>query len=657
MSNLITPFGLFLVAAVCAALLAVSLPFAMWCYLRAKEIDPLLRRKSVLESVLEKLTKDIELAREELDRLADEKVKARELVVQGDQARQWLEEHRQEIADLQIQTVRMKEEYEVAKTQLEDIRQKVSSRQTELAELNTKMLDTVERLSNAEKVHQENVAKLEQLRDELKNEVSSLGADKASLLADKERLTNQVLQLRKDVENLEQRRNELQKLVAEYEARRELNRELKDENQQLVARNSSLRQEYADAEKTIARANTLKNEEANMWNDLDRPVATIVRCPPKAKVVEDEAAALKKFKSSLDSSGYAFSERTIKAFHTGLLCGGVSPLVVLSGVSGTGKSLLPELYAKAFGMNFLPVAVQPRWDGPQDVFGFYNHMEARFKATELSRLIWQFDRFNNKMAAKKYPESNWGQFPMSLVLLDEMNLARVEYYFSELLSKLGIRNRVGNPSDAGSRVAAGVELEYGASSISDAAAVQEMGRRLFVDHNILFVGTMNEDESTQTLSSKVIDRSNVLRFGTPESLKAKPDEQKFLDSCGGFVSYGTWRSWAQEYGKPLASVNDVVKELKEILKRVDCGFGHRTESAIKQYVSFYPGNKEDALADQIEMKILPKLNGVETDIVRDSVKGGLVDVLKSIHDSDVTNALEATLSGDSTFFAWKGVRR
>ena len=748
MENFVTPFALYLTAVIAAGLLAVALPFALWYYFRAKEIAPLLTKKAALEAVIENLTKDIHAARELLDKLTEDIVNARELITQGDLAKKWLEEKRQEIEDLRVQVVRTKEEFEGAKTQLDDLKEKVSSKQTELAELNTKLLAAEERFASLEKVHQETVAKLEQVRDELKCDVSQLSADRAALQSETEGLASQVAglkdersELKKDVEKLNQEirakteslknlvesknreieaeiarkrkavdeeiagrrqnlehelqgrreafaqdlanqtkqleamrakqidelRKEIDELkrqkdrmaaeVAEYEVRKQKNEELKIENGKLEAKLDGLQQGIADAESIIAKANTIRNNEANMWKDLERPVAIIEEEPMSASAVTDEEQALKAFKKALDESGYAFNERTIKAFHTGLLCGGVSPLVVLSGISGTGKSLLPELYAKAFNMNFLPVAVQPRWDGPQDVFGFYNHMEGRFKATELSRLLWQFDVYNNENAARMYGPSDQDQFPMSLVLLDEMNLARVEYYFSELLSKLEIRNRVIDPSYEDARRPSEIELEYGASSVTDEDVARAMARRLFVGRNILFVGTMNEDESTQTLSSKVIDRSNVLRFGTPESLTKAPDAKKFLQFCKSFVSYKTWQNWTKPYGRGLLGIDDAIRELKDALKLVDRGFGHRTESAIKQYVDFYPGNKQDALADQIEMKILPKLNGVEADLVRDKVQAPIVSVLRSIKDTDVTDALAATLQGESTFFTWKGVRR
>ena len=746
MEMFMTPFALFIVASICAGLLAVALPFALWYYFRAKEIAPYLAKKAELEAKLERLQGEIADAKSDLEKLATAVAEAHDLVAQGDLAKKWLEENQKKIEDVKTQVTAMNGEYELAKQQLDDMKGKVSDKQTELGELNAKLQACEEKLANVEKGHKEIVEKLEARQNEFKQAISQFESDKAALQSEKNALTTQVAglkdereELKKSVAELEQetkdkaealkdlvakktaeieeelakrhmafenevgaRRKELEQEfqtrrdafandlakqtkqleemrarqldelgkevdalkkqrdamaseVAEYQVRKEKNEALNAENTRLETQLKELKQKIADGESIIAKANTIRNNEANMWKDLERPVALIEEEPASASAVSDQEKALRQFKDALDASGYMFSERTIKAFHTGLLCGGVSPLVVLSGISGTGKSLLPELYAKAFNMNFLPVAVQPRWDGPQDVFGFYNHMEGRFKATELSRLLWQFDVYNNPAAKKTYG-GDLGQFPMSLVLLDEMNLARVEYYFSELLSKLEIRNRVVDPSDNDARIPSEIELEYGASSVAGASASHN-DRRLFVGSNILFVGTMNEDESTQTLSSKVIDRSNVIRFGTPESLKKAPNLKEFEKYCKNFVSFEAWRNWTKPYGQDLAGIDEKIKQLKDALKLVDRGFGHRTENAVKKYVSFYPGRKEDALADQIEMKILPKLNGVETDIVRDKVRPTIEQVLQSIGDKDVQEALDETLNSESTFFAWKGVRR
>ena len=124
-------------------------------------------------------------------------------------------------------------------------------------------------------------------------------------------------------------------------------------------------------------------------------------------------------------SGIHFNERQLMAYHTSLKIGEWSPLVVLSGVSGTGKSELPKQYAIHGGMQFLSVPVKPDWDSPASLFGYYNSIENKFEATELIRALYQMQR------NKKTPWSD----SMLMVLLDEMNLAHPEQYFADLLSK------------------------------------------------------------------------------------------------------------------------------------------------------------------------------------------------------------------------------
>ncbi len=89
--------------------------------------------------------------------------------------------------------------------------------------------------------------------------------------------------------------------------------------------------------------------------------------------------------------GLKFGNRVLYAFHTALKTTDSSLLVTLAGVSGTGKSELPLRYAEAAGMNFLNVAIQPRWDSPQDLFGLYDYLERRFRPTELTRALIQMD--------------------------------------------------------------------------------------------------------------------------------------------------------------------------------------------------------------------------------------------------------------------------
>ena len=154
--------------------------------------------------------------------------------------------------------------------------------------------------------------------------------------------------------------------------------------------------------------------------------------PSRELPYADEEHALEETWMSLEGVGYHFHKRVLKAFHTSLKCHDINPITVLAGVSGTGKTLLPAAYAEIMGMHPLVIAVQPRWDSPQDMFGFYNYLEKQYKATQLARALVRMDPITpwKSKRERNAPER------MLLVLLDEMNLARTEYYFSEFLSKL-----------------------------------------------------------------------------------------------------------------------------------------------------------------------------------------------------------------------------
>lgn len=385
-----------------------------------------------------------------------------------------------------------------------------------------------------------------------------------------------------------------------------------------------------------------------VWEDLDKPVVTEPKRKAAAKT-EDELKWLAGFNTLLRTHGFHFPERTLRAFHTGLKCGETTPLVVLAGISGTGKSLLPELYAAAAGMNFLSVPVQPRWDGPQDVLGFYNYMEGRYKATELARFLWQADRWNNRDGADAFSAD-----ALNIVLLDEMNLARVEYYFADFLSKLEQR-RGKNLDVPEQRKAVELFLECGAGL---------GGRNLCVGTNTFFIGTMNEDETTQMLSDKVIDRSNLLRFGRPDDMQeARPDKGAFLEACAGRakVTLPLWKAWSQPKAVPQQEYQKLLKDLNDALDKVGRPFAYRVQQSVDAYMAAYPDPNDwrKAFADQIEMKVLPKLNGLE---IASSPKftetaGVIQKIIDGLGDEDLKKEFDQASNTDNTFFRWRGVMR
>ena len=673
MAILSNPNAIYIIGMSLVLFLALIFCLSIYCYFKAKDHEPYIYKIEELISRINELNSKINDAKEEYkDKLA-EITEGEHKIQAGKQAEEFIKSKQREIETLRKDIISVHSDHEDAELRLKDSQRK-------LDELNNDLKTKAGVLESQEK----ELEGIKKERRETEEKIETLKAEDSILKGSIERLKNEKDDWNKDVENLkiiiEDKRKELNKLKDEIANRdSELKdienkaKSLKSSNEQLIEQNEKLEKQINSNREennellnkveqnklTIARGEALKLNTINMWNDLERKPENITELPNEylMSIDEDEEKdVLDSLLDNLKESNYIFHERTIYAFHTGLLCGDISPLVVLAGISGTGKSLLPSLYAKFLGMQFLPVAVQPRWDGPQDVFGFYNHMEGRFKATELSRHLWYFDWFNNKECKARYPKRE--DMPMSIILLDEMNLARVEYYFSELLSKLELRRTISenDKEDEKERFKAEVELEYGAPSIDDID--KNIGKRIFIDNNILFVGTMNEDESTQTLSSKVIDRSNVLHFGTPSSLDNLPDDEKFKNSCESFIQFGIWRKWAKKKGAELNSLHDMIETLKQALNQADRGFGHRTENAIRTYIDFYPGDKCHAMADQIEMKILPKLNGCDMDKVKDrDVKNKIQKVLELVNDKELENAFEDSLRAETTFFSWKGVHR
>lgn len=306
-------------------------------------------------------------------------------------------------------------------------------------------------------------------------------------------------------------------------------------------------------------------------------------------------------------SGMQFPKRLLHAFHTSLKSAELSPLTVLAGVSGTGKSALPRLYSRFGGLNCLSLAVQPNWDSPQSLFGFFNSIDGRFNATPVLRALVQ---------AQHAPDHDTYEHGLSdrlmLILLDEMNLAHVEQYFSDLLSKL--EDRRGESRD----VTLDIDIGAGADPY-----------RLVLGRNVLWVGTMNEDETTKSLSDKVIDRSNLLYFPRPRTLHSRTevalhDELPLIDAS-------VWQGWQQLRSPFMASEIEAFKhgleEINQRLEFVGRALGHRVWQSVEYYMANHPEviearerNDQDALQrtmrrayeDQLVLKVMPKLRGIET---------------------------------------------
>ncbi|MYB40245.1 chromosome segregation ATPase-like protein [Candidatus Saccharibacteria bacterium] len=554
--------------------------------------------------------------------------------------------------------------------QKDDRKNEIRKLKEETEQAYNKHLEINSQLSEAEEKftkYQELLGKEKNLIDSIKNlEDQKTGLESNSLIANKE-LDELNEQIGSEKNTLESIKEEIKKIVSEKE---ELEEEISNTNsllnhingdiQESINRRESLKGEIAKLETREEELNTtIKGLEGKLGDTIQQKEDHLeeIKTPPQALTIlsgktpqtqVNELEALKRVKRRFESQGLKYHRRTLYAFHTAMKSNETSQMAVLAGISGTGKTQLPRQYANAMGIGFLQVSVQPRWDSPQDLMGFYNYLEKRFRPTDMARALFQMDKENN-------PETEFSDHLM-MVLLDEMNLARVEYYFSDFLSRLENRpspDRVNIPEE---RKDAELELEIPVTT--------GQSPRIFPGYNLLFVGTMNEDESTQTLSEKVIDRANVLRFAAPKKIMGDiSQEEENIDFH--YLRYTDWKQWIREssnYGEREFVTK--IEKMAEIMKKYERPFGYRLGNAILSYVANYPRHTEDenlneALADQVEMRLLPKLRGIELD--QSNTLSELIQFVENDLDdpvlSEAINKSEQIAHDSTGQFRWLGVNR
>lgn len=540
---------------------------------------------------------------------------------------------------------------------LESQRTNLNSLESELA---TKRIDLdnvtrqVQELQNQSQHLEQRTSELELVRftydglfaqkQDFEARVNQLRPEIERLEAEKQRILQSIQEHQHQYHKHEELRQKLHSLTIEIRDKESQSRTLEREIQHLrgitdglVENNSYLKQEKEEIQQEIKRLTGEIQDMENSANLALQPLKEYLWYElANKKFTTGESRFIAGFIENINHQGLNFSRRVINAFHTSLKVQDISALVILAGISGTGKSELPQRYANYIGAQLLTLAVQPRWDSPQDLQGFYNYVEKKFKPTDLMRGLYQY---NND------PEM---QDRIVIVLLDEMNLARVEYYFSEFLSKLETRRN--HPTY--------LEIDVGSLRI------QESERRLQIPKAFLFVGTMNEDETTQSLSDKVLDRANVLTFGKPKNLKLRQKRENTNNRNQEYLSYSNFQAWVKipDPNSPVVSrVRYFLNQANEVMENMGNPFAHRVYQAIVQYVINYP-EVEDinsqafkfALADQFGQKLLPKLRGI---MVNEAEKqlDDLEKIISEIDDSALNRAFKKAREGRYGQFNWTGL--
>jgi energy-coupling factor transporter ATP-binding protein EcfA2 len=282
------------------------------------------------------------------------------------------------------------------------------------------------------------------------------------------------------------------------------------------------------------------------------------------------------------SRGYYFDDETIANYHIALK---TRPFVILAGLSGTGKSKLTQLYAEALGCAsgdaYLRLAVQPNWTEERYLLGYLD-LNGKWRSEKLLRFLLQANRNRNAL---------------HFCCLDEMNLARVEYYFASMLSAME-EDREDQRT---------VTL-YGEDTTD---VEQSVPARVKLTDNLAFTGTINIDETTQNLSDKVLDRANIIELNTvafdklPEPGGVSPG----APVAPLVVSSAAWRGYRAQ--APDQSRRAQLSELNKLLGRMRLGVGYRVLREVEWYLANSAGllPLETAFDLQVRQRILPRVRG------------------------------------------------
>ena len=297
-----------------------------------------------------------------------------------------------------------------------------------------------------------------------------------------------------------------------------------------------------------------------------------------------------------------YSSEMIRLFISALAS---TKLIILQGISGTGKTSLAYAWGKFLKHDSCVASVQPSWRDRTELFGYFNEFTKKFNETEVLK----------EMYVAGYTDDVY------TVILDEMNISRVEYYFAEMLSILEMPN-----TDEWI-----IEL-VSSSWKSDPKFIKD--GKIKVPTNMWYIGTINNDDSTFMVTDKVYDRAMPIDINdkgkvfTPEDVKAMDINYSYLHNL--FTKAMEENTISKETLDKIEDMDDYV------IKHFRIAFGNRIVAHMKKFVPVYVacGGDEISGVDYfIARKILRKFEQLNISYIRDEIDG-YVDYLNKTFGKD-----------------------
>lgn len=288
--------------------------------------------------------------------------------------------------------------------------------------------------------------------------------------------------------------------------------------------------------------------------------------------------------------GLYYTPEIIRRFVAGMAS---SKLLILEGISGTGKTSLPYSFSRYLNNPATIVSIQPSYRDRTEILGYFNEFSKRFNETEFLRALY---------------EANYRPDP-TLIVLDEMNLARIEYYFAEMLSVLEMPSKDEWVLDL-------VPTAWdGDPKLLDAG-------KIHVADSTWFIGTANNDDSTFTITDKVYDRAMPIELN--ERADAfECDPQPGCDVTAEHLQYMFQRA---KVDHPISDeMLDNLQKLDQYLQtRFKLAFGNRIMKQMYDFIPVYVacgGTELGAMDYIIARKVLKKFESMNVSFVRDEITG------------------------------------
>ncbi|MDD0819160.1 restriction endonuclease [Bacillus sp. MB353a] len=308
----------------------------------------------------------------------------------------------------------------------------------------------------------------------------------------------------------------------------------------------------------------------------------------RKEVYLDQQSIIDHVSSYIQSKGFFYEKKDLINFFLSLK---TKPFVILSGISGTGKTKIVQWFAESLGATeengqFTLIPVRPDWSDSSDLLGYVN-LQGEFQERPLIKVLENADANPNRPY---------------FVVLDEMNLARVEYYFSDFLSVIESR-----------------KWKDGKIVTSPVLSESITNKHITIPSNVYIIGTVNMDETTHPLSKKVLDRANTIEFNTVNLdyfnflMDIEEKEAEVVSNSSLATEYLHLKECFKENEDLVRNISTILIEINKSLESVGAQVGYRIRDEICFYMAYNEKGKllsfDEALDYQICQKILPRLAG------------------------------------------------